>query len=192
MIWSLTRSKVEAGYLNIKAAEMELYQNMIRDLVFISPTRKAYQHIIAKNTQGQPALWKYGISGDLPIVLLTLGRIDHMAVLYDVLKAQEYWRLMDLHVDLVIVSEEKYSYSLPLFTLVKDIVTSSQTHTLTEIPEDIFLLEGNKVTPEDLALLHDAAHIIINGNGATLAEQMKRQHTPEQPQKLLPRTYAGD
>ena len=183
---ALTRSKVEAGYLNIKAAEMELYQNMISDLVFISPTRKAYQNIIANNTQGQPALWKYGISGDLPIVLMTLGRVDHMAVLYDVLKAQEYWRLMDLHVDLVIVSEEKYSYSLPLFTLVKDIVTSSQTHTLTEIPEDIFLLEGNKVTAEDLVLLHDAAHIIIDGNGATLAEQMKRQHTPEQPQKLLP------
>ena len=183
---ALTRSKVEAGYLNIKAAEMELYQNMISDLVFISPTRKAYQHIIAKNTQGQPALWKYGISGDLPIVLLTLGKIDRMTVLYDVLKAQEYWRLMDLHVDLVIVSEEKYSYSLPLFTLVKDIVTSSQTHTLTEIPEDIFLLEGNKVTPEDLVLLHDAAHIIIDGNGATLAEQMKRQHTQEQPQKFLP------
>ena len=182
---ALTRSKVEAGYLNIKASEMELYQNMIRDLVFLSPTRKAYEHIIAKNTQGQPSLWKYGISGDLPIVLMTLGRIDHMTVLYDVLKAQEYWRLMDLHVDLVIVSEEQYSYSLPLFTLVNDIVLSSQTHTLTEIPDDIFLLDSNRVTPEDLALLHAAAHIIINGNGETLAEQMKRPQAAAQPQVLL-------
>ena len=32
---ALTRSQVEAGYLNLKATEMELYQNMIRGLVFL-------------------------------------------------------------------------------------------------------------------------------------------------------------
>ena len=51
---------------------------MIRDLVFLSPTRKAYRGLIAKNTLGQSALWKYGISGDLPIVLVTLGKIEYM------------------------------------------------------------------------------------------------------------------
>lgn len=183
---ALTRSQVESGYLNIKAAEMELYQNMIGDLVFLSPTRKTYRNIIAKNTQGQPALWKYGISGDLPIILLTLGKTDRMDALYDMLKAQEYWRLMDLHVDLVIVSDEAYNYSLPLFTLISDIVLSGQAHTLTEIPKDIFLLEGNKVTPEDLALLYAVASIIIDGNGETLAKQMSRTQAVMQPQRLLP------
>ena len=50
---------------------------MIRDLVFLSPTRRAYRAIIAQNRQGQSALWKYGISGDIPIVLVTLGKLDH-------------------------------------------------------------------------------------------------------------------
>jgi len=183
---ALTRSQVEASYLNLKAAEMELYQSMIRDLVFNSSTRRANRSIIAKNTQGQPSLWKYGISGDLPIVLVTLGKIDHMDVLYDVLKAQEYWRLMDMRVDLVIVSDEIYSYSLPLFTLISDIVLSGQTHALMEIPKDIFLLEGNKVLPDDLALLYAVARIIINGDGATLTEQINQPREAIQPHLQLP------
>jgi cellobiose phosphorylase len=183
---ALTRSQVEAGYLNLKATEMELYQNMISGLVFISPTRKAYRSTIARNTVGQPALWKYGISGDLPIVLMTLGKMDHMDVLNDILKAQEYWRLMDLSVDLVIVSQEAYSYALPLFTLITDIVLSGQTHTLTEIPKDIFLLDGNKVPAEDMVLLHAVARIIINGDGATLAEQMSQPQATRTPQPRLP------
>ena len=81
-----------------------------------------------------------------------------MDVLYDMLKAQEYWRLMDLSVDLVIVSEEAYSYALPLFTLISDIVLSGQTHVLTEIPKDIFLLDGNKVTPEDMSSITFSAN----------------------------------
>ncbi len=173
---ALTRSQVEAGYLNLKAPEMELYQSMIRDLLFISPTRRAYLQMIAQNTLGQSSLWKYGISGDLPIVLVTLGKMESMDVLYELLKAQEYWRLMDLSVDLVIVSEETYSYSLPLFTLISDIVLSGQTRALTEIPKDIFLLEGNKVPPNELILLHAVARIIINGDGATLIEQISQPH----------------
>ena len=43
------------------------------------------------------------------------------------------------------MSEEAYSYALPLFTLISDIVLSGQTHVLTEIPKDIFLLDGNKL-----------------------------------------------
>ena len=170
---ALTRSQVESGYLNLKASEMELYQDMISDLVFVSPTRMANQNIIAQNRQGQPALWKYGISGDLPIVLVTLAKMDQLDVLYDVLKAQEYWRLMNLCVDLVIVSEEVHSYSLPLFTLISDIVLSGQTHTLMEIPKDIYLLEGSKVSPEDMALLHAIARVIVKGDGTSLSEQIQ-------------------
>ncbi|MCE5343535.1 MAG: glycosyl transferase [Eubacteriales bacterium] len=182
---ALTRSQVESSYLNLKASEMELYQDMISDLVFLSHTRKANQSLIAKNRQGQPSLWKYGISGDLPIVLVNLEKMDQLDVLYDVLKAQEYWRLMNLSVDLVIVSEEAHSYSLPLHTLISDIVLSGQTHTLMEIPKDIYLLEGSKVTPEDRALLHAIARVIVKGDGTPLSEQMNPPPSAAQPQKRL-------
>jgi cellobiose phosphorylase len=170
---ALTRSQVETRYLNLDADETELYQDMISHLVFISPTRMMSQEIIRQNTQGQSALWKYGISGDNPIVLVDLSKIDQVKLLVEVLKAHEYWRLMDLKVDLVILSEEEYSYSLPLYALISDIVLSKQTHDILNTSEDVFILEKNKIAAADIPLLYSVARVILKGGMGTIQEQIE-------------------
>ena len=57
--------------------------------------------LITRNHKGQSSLWSYGISGDLPIVLVILKKSDEIEFLYEVLKAHEYWRFKDLKVDLM-------------------------------------------------------------------------------------------
>jgi len=57
--------------------------------------------------KGQPGLWPYGISGDIPIVLVMLDKTDDIDIVREVLKAHEYWRLKKLAVDLVILNEEE-------------------------------------------------------------------------------------
>ena len=42
------------------------------------------------NKKGQSALWAYGISGDIPIVLVILDKSDDIEIIYDILKAHEY------------------------------------------------------------------------------------------------------
>jgi cellobiose phosphorylase len=124
---ALTRSQVETKYLNIKAPEMELYQDMISNILYKSAQKANYRDIILKNRKGQSSLWSYGISGDRPIILVELNRTEDVDILYEVLKAHEYWRLKDLKVDLVVMSREENSYSNPLYTLISEIVQSSQT-----------------------------------------------------------------
>ncbi len=170
---SLTRSRVEAGYLNLEANEMELYQNMIRDILYISPMRKQHQDMIRQNCMGQSALWRFGISGDVPVVLVNLKNADRMGILFEILKAHEYWRLKDLKVDLVILCEDEYSYELPLFSRVCDIVLSHQTHDITKMPNDVFIMDRNKLTMEDDHLLYAAARIVLWGDGPPMADQMK-------------------
>ena len=178
---ALIRSRVETGYLNLEASEMELYQDMIRDILFISPTRLAYRDQIALNWKGQSSLWRYGISGDVPIVFVVLRSVDETKILEDVLNAHEYWRLMGLRVDLVLLCEEEYSYLLPLNSLVTDIVASHQSHDNTETPRDIFILDKNKVPVDDIHLLHATSRIVLIGDGTTMAEQ-----TDIQPNRLPP------
>ncbi|WP_373483707.1 GH36-type glycosyl hydrolase domain-containing protein [Acetobacterium sp.] len=170
---ALTRSQVETRYLNLDADESELYQDMISHLVFISPIKMMSQEIIRKNTQGQSALWKYGISGDNPIVVVDLCNIDQVKLLVEVLKAHEYWRLMGLNVDLVILSEEEYSYSLPLYALISDMVLSKQTQEMLKISEDLFILEKNKIAATDIPLLYAVARVILKGGMGTLREQLE-------------------
>jgi len=170
---ALTRSQVESRYLNLDTDESELYQDMISHLVFLSPTKRSSQEIILKNSQGQSALWKYGISGDNPIVLVDLSKIDQVKLLVELLKGHEYWRLMGLNVDLVILSEEEYSYSLPLYALISDIVLSKQTHDILNVSEDFFILEKNKIAAADIPLLYALARVILKGGMGTLRDQLE-------------------
>jgi len=55
----------------------------------------------------------YGISGDIPIVLVMLDKTDDIDIVREVLKAHEYWRLKKLAVDLVILNEEEKQLHQP-------------------------------------------------------------------------------
>ncbi len=169
---AFTRSQVETGYLNLEASEIELYQDAISHILFISPVRKMYREIIMQNKEGQSSLWRYGISGDVPIVLVVLHKPDCVEILHEVLKAHEYWHLKDLKTNLVILSEEEYSYTLPLYAQISDIIMAGQTQEISCSPKDIFVLDKNKITDSDIFLLYAAARIILKGDGKTFREQL--------------------
>ena len=169
---ALTRSQVETKYMNIKAQEMELYQDMISDIIFISPHRRKNGRQISENRMGQSSLWLYGISGDRPIVLVVLETANEVGILYEVLRAHEYWRLKDLRVDLVIISDEENSYSNPLFSLITEIVYSNQTNCTVNRHHDVFVLNSSHLAREDLDLFHAVARMIFRG-GSTMKEQVQ-------------------
>lgn len=170
---ALTRSQVETKYLNIKAQDMELYQEMISNIIFLSPLRMKYESLVKENRKGQSSLWAYGISGDRPIILVMLNKMEEVEILYEVLKAHEYWRLKDLKVDLVILSQEENSYTNPLFALITDIVYTSQTHDVLNSQGDVFILNSNNILKEDISLLCAVARVIFKGNEGSIREQLK-------------------
>ncbi len=65
---------------------------------------------LAANTLGQSNLWGYGISGDLPIVLVRVTEPDALPLVRQVLRAQEYWRVKGLRADVVILNEHPAEY----------------------------------------------------------------------------------
>ena len=47
----------------------------------------------------QSELWKYGISGDIPIVLLKIRGVNDIYVLEEMLKAYEFYRAKNIQID---------------------------------------------------------------------------------------------
>lgn len=173
---AVIRSQIETKYLNIKAHEIELYQDMISDIIFLSPLRRKHAQYIQENRRGQSALWTYGISGDRPIVLVKIRNVNDVDILYELLQAHEYWRLKDLRVDLVILVMEEYSYINPVFSLVTDIVEASQETDASHKKGDIFILNFSMIAIEDMYLLTALARLCFYGQKGTIAEQL--QHLP--------------
>ncbi|HHW48826.1 MAG TPA: glycosyl transferase, partial [Clostridiaceae bacterium] len=170
---ALTRSQVEARYLNMKNTEIELYQDMISHIIYNSPLRNSIKDYIALNKKGQSSLWPYGISGDLPIVLVVLKKADEADIVYEILKAHEYWKTKDLRVDLVIINDEEASYDNPLRSLLYDILSSSHAHDMINRPGGVYILNRENLAQEDISLLYAVSRLVLRGDGGTLSEQIK-------------------
>jgi cellobiose phosphorylase len=170
---ALTRSQVETKYLNIKARDMELYQDMISDILYISPQKQKYAQIIRENKKGQPSLWAYGISGDHPIILAVIEKARDTDILFELLRAHEYWRIKDLKIDLVVLSHEESSYSNPLYSMLSDIVCAGQSCDAPERHRDVFLLNAGTMLPDEIPLLYAAARMVFRGSVGSMREQTK-------------------
>ena len=60
----------------------------------------------------QSELWKYGISGDLPIILVKVKDVNDIDIIKEILKAYEFFRIKNISIELVILDEEKHSYEI--------------------------------------------------------------------------------
>ncbi|MEI6580272.1 MAG: glycosyl transferase, partial [Eubacteriales bacterium] len=107
-----------------------------------------------------------------------------MEILTELLKAHEYWSLMDLKVDLIILCDEEYNYLQPLFRLISDIVAASQIQDIANKPGIIYILERNKMPAEEINLLYAVARVTILGDGRTLGEQIGVQIEQLLPNKI--------
>lgn len=170
---ALTRSRVEARYLNLAIEEIELYQELISHILFISPQQIKKQDCIKNNKKGQSALWSYGISGDIPIVLVILEKADDINIVREILKAHEYWKFKSLKVDLVILNEEENSYTNPVNSLLTEVLAGSHAHDMINKPGGVFLLKGSNIPKEDIDLICAVSRMVLKANEGDLSEQVK-------------------
>ncbi|MBP3285194.1 MAG: hypothetical protein J6M02_06820 [Clostridia bacterium] len=115
-------------------------------------------------------LWSYGISGDLPIVLIIVRKYEDLDVIDELIKAHEYWRLKGLFIDLVVISDEEMSYHHPLWNSIFDIITSGHLINLQNVSGGIFLLRGEILSKEDISKIREIAAIVAE-NGKILLEE---------------------
>ena len=59
--------------LGVTEGEAETYARLAGALIYADPAKRAASNVLLANRRGQSGLWKYGISGDIPIVLLRIS-----------------------------------------------------------------------------------------------------------------------
>ncbi|MDD2499012.1 MAG: glucoamylase family protein, partial [Desulfitobacteriaceae bacterium] len=176
---SWTRSQVEEGYLNLKADEIKAGQEMIPHIAFVSPMRKKYREFFLKNKKGQQGLWAYGVSGDLPVVLVLVKQAEDMNIVHSMLKIHEYLRFKGLQVDLVILNKEEAGYFQSMHELIREAISASHARDIQDRPGGVFLQNVNTMSPEDVTLFMTVARIILKGENGPILSQLKTDHLDE-------------
>ena len=149
-----------------------MFQRLAAHVLIASPRLRSAASV-ASNRLGQPGLWRFGISGDLPIVLLRIGADTGLELTQQLLQAHRYWRWCGLVADLVLLNDA----SDDLRSRLEDSIQSGPTAELADKPGGVFLRDAAALSAEEKTLLEAAARVILRDSDGTLAEQLSRPGT---------------
>ncbi|MEO5861918.1 MAG: glucoamylase family protein, partial [Burkholderiales bacterium] len=170
-----TFSQVQLHYLHIEPGEAQWFQTLANHVLFPDPSLRPGSDFLKLNQLSASGLWPYRISGDRPLVVLRITTSDEIDIVWQLLRAHEYWRIKCLAVDLVILNERSVSYVQDLQQLLENKVRSSQTlasHEAQEIEGGIYVLRADVLSMEERALILTAARAVLVAGQGSLIEQL--------------------
>jgi len=173
MAW--TQSQVMLRQLNATEIQAQVFARLAGSIIYPSHHRRANPVVLAKNRRGQSGLWGYGISGDLPIVLLRIADPENLDLVRKAVQAHAYWRMRGLAVDLVISNDDASTYRQALYDEIMTIITSSTEAHWIDKPGGIFVRRADQITEEDRTLLQTVAGVVLNDSEGTFQEQVERR-----------------
>ncbi len=133
-----THAQIELRHLGLTIEDTMRFQRLAGRLMFGDPRLREADAVL-NNRRGQPELWKYGISGDLPIVLATIEDGSQLPLLSDLLKAHEYLRGKGMAFDLVVLNAHAATYRMDLQDAVQQMVESGPEQAWIDRPGGVFL-----------------------------------------------------
>ncbi|HUS15227.1 MAG TPA: glucoamylase family protein [Chloroflexia bacterium] len=147
-------------------------------VVFPDPALRPPAELLARNTLGQPGLWAYGISGDLPIVLVVLDEPGQVGLVQEVVQAHGYWSALGFRSDLVILNSYSEGYNQAVHDGLAALLGRGAAAGELGKPGGVFLLRGGGLPEPDLILLRTAARVVLLGRRGSLARQLQRATAP--------------
>jgi cellobiose phosphorylase len=142
--------------------DAQSYEGLAAALLYMDPACRGRAPAIAANRRGQPGLWGFGISGDLPIVLLRVTHADGLAGVGHLVRAQAFWKAHGLAADLVIVSGSPAAPQPDLLEQVKRGVGGVPGAGRVGEKGGIFIRDAATLDADDRVLLESVSRVVVD------------------------------
>ena len=173
---AFTQAESTLRHLGITSDDAHLFERLASRVLYTDASLRAGPELLARNVLGQPGLWPYSISGDLPILLVRVVEETYIPLVRQVLQAQEYWRLKGLSVDVVIVNEHPPSYLNEMHVQLAALLDSGPWGSWKHRPGGVYLLRGDQMGEAERCLLGSVARATLSGDRGELAQQLDRPY----------------
>src|SRR6202008_1471219 len=100
-----TQAQIQLRHLGIGADDAHLYQRLANHVLYTDPVLRPPPDVLRRGCRKVSTLWANGISGDRPIVLVRIENENDLALVRQLLRAHDYWKMKQLSADLVILNE---------------------------------------------------------------------------------------
>jgi cyclic beta-1,2-glucan synthetase len=169
-----TRVEAQLRTLGLDFEEAEQFQRIANRVLYADSSLRAPRDTLEKNRLGQSALWPFGLSGDLPIVLVRIDDEKDIGIVNQLLRAQDYWRLKRLDVDLVVLNERPPSDAPGLQQALDAVISASQGGRDGDSLKrgKAFLLRADLMPDPSRDLLLTAARAVLDAGRGALSDQL--------------------
>ncbi|MCC6652014.1 MAG: hypothetical protein IT348_12755, partial [Candidatus Eisenbacteria bacterium] len=187
-----TQTQMRLRHLGLAPEEAQLYERLASRVLWADDSLRAPAATIAENTMGQPGLWCHGVSGDLPILVVSAVREEDVGLVRQVLRAQEYWRLKGLSADVVILNDHPVSYLDQMQEQLEALLEKGPWAAWKHRPGGVFLFRGDGIAAAERNVLLSAARAVLNGECGDLGNQLGLPFAvPTWPAPLRPQAAAA-
>jgi cyclic beta-1,2-glucan synthetase len=166
-----TMAQVRLRDVGVDPEENAALQDLNTALLYTAARPSAERALV-----DQRHLWRFGLSGDKPIVLVRIHSSNGMALVQTLLRAQPLWGFGGIAADLVIFNSEVNSYLMP----IQREILGLRDRTLQQVENSFpgsngagfYLLRDQDVTPFEKASLSALARVVFIADGRPLEQQV--------------------
>ncbi len=169
---------INTKVLNIDGNDMRRFNTMLNYLyqttrISVSEKRK---ELLSKNALAQNALWKYGVSGDRPIILVNIKDISNISFVMEILKAFEYFKNKSIFVDIIILNSETEQSA----EIIKKEIDDELYHMYTlnsfyHTPGSIYVIDAKDINNEEMSLLKTVPRLYFDvEHGESLEDEIEK------------------
>jgi cyclic beta-1,2-glucan synthetase len=172
------------GKQNYSSAAFKNTLQVLSALLYPFKAVRTSPETIAANRLGQSGLWRFGISGDYPILLVELEDPKQIDLIREVLQVFEFLRARRFMVDVVILNHQQTEYGAELNGMLYRLVSRLNCEQWLNKRGGIFILYADQINSEEHDLLQTAGRFLFTGARGSLSDQMpgypiQVHHLPE-------------
>ncbi len=171
-LFDLSRIRVEEELKYLRLNSETLINSMkLLDFIYDDNLPKLNQRF--ENVFEYNSIWKYGISGDYPIILFDINSIDDIYIFEEFLDIYIFYRTKNIFIDIVILLYEKNIYEHYLLNSIEEIIQNKQISYLKNQKSGIYVINRNEVLKEDLEFIYNNSKLKFDRQKGTLKNYIK-------------------
>ena len=177
-LMSATLAGIRLRALRISPEDFAAVQTLTTALL-LTLTRPHAQGAAAAEPGGRcdrRLLWRFGISGDRPLILVSAGAMQGLGLLRSLAQALRLWSWGGVACDVVIVNAEPASYLMALqheLGALRDRLAADIGPTAGTAPTALHLLRAGELSADELATLRALARVQLSADGRPLRHHVQ-------------------
>lgn len=175
LAWS--QSSVELRNEQFTNKQSHYFQKLGTALLFSIEKCRAKPEVISKNRMHQSGLWRFGISGDAPIVLVKVGDPSQAPLVREAILAHHYLHSRGLSFDLVILNEYPGGYFQHFQEELINMLRASPRASMIDKKGGLYVRAASQLSKEEAILLQTVARVVLDGSAGPLEKQLALDDT---------------